>query len=213
MTPLRRTARLALAALTAAALAGVLGTNAKAAYVGPAGTTGCPSMTLTTAFQKWGDTGSYFLGPGGAFEGTLTGWTAAGGAALVTGNETFYVHSTKDKYAVALPSGSSITSPSICVTNQTPDLRFFLRNTGSSSAALNVNMTYSNAAGQPSTVTVATLTGTSKWAPSPAVLFLANITPLVNGSGLTWVTFSFAPVGTTGQWQVDDFYVDPMKHH
>jgi len=45
------------------------------------------------------------------------------------------------------------------------------------------------------------------------VLFLQNIVPLLGGNGQTWVTFSFAPVGSGGSWRVDDFYVDPIKHH
>ena len=172
----------------------------------------CPSQTMVQPFQRWSDSGSYFLAPGGAFEGTLTGWTAAGGAKIVAGNESYYVNSSKDKSSLYLPNGSKATSPSICVTTSTPDLRLFVLNTGSASATLNVNMTYTNNKGATSTVTVASLTGKSAWSPSPQVLFLQNITPLLNSNGQTWVTFTFAPVGTSGHWQIDDFYVDPLKH-
>ena len=212
MKLLRSRARLAAVALATTALA-----TAAALVVVPRALavtmSSCPKNTLTQPFQKWGDTGSYFFGPGGGFEGTLTGWTATGGAKIVSGNESSYVHSTSDKYSVSLPSLSGITSPSVCVTTSTPDLRLFLRNTGSSTAKLNVNMTYTDSAGHPTTVTVASLTGSSSWSLSPTVDFLQSIMPLVNGSGQTWVTFTFAPVGTTGSWQVDDFYVDPMKGH
>ena len=108
---------------------------------------------------------------------------------------------------------SAVASPSVCVTTATPDLRLLFRNTGSATAKLNVNMTYTNAAGQPSTVTVASLSGTSAWSVSPTINFLQSIAPLVGGAGQTWVTFTFASVGTGGAWQVDDFYVDPMKVH
>jgi hypothetical protein len=171
----------------------------------------CPTNPLVQPFQKWNDTGSYFMGPGGEFEGTLTGWTAKGSAKIVSGNEPYYVNSATNRYSVSLASGSSITSPSVCVTTSTPDLRLFVRNTGATSGKLNVNMTYTNKSGKPTTVTVATLTGNSTWSLSPAINFLQSVTPLTNGAAQTWVTFSFAASGST--WQVDDFYVDPMKGH
>jgi hypothetical protein len=171
----------------------------------------CPAETIVQPFvAPWGDADSYFLAPGGSFEGNLTGWTVQGGR-LVHGNESYYVDSSKDGESLSLPSGSRATSPSICVTTQTPDLRIFVLNTGSATATLNVNMTYTNIQGRGTTVSVGSLTGSSSWSLSPQVFFLKNITPVVNSNGQTWVTFSFAPVGRTGHWQIDDFYVDPIK--
>jgi hypothetical protein len=210
MNLLRSRTRLAAVALFAA----VLATTAALIVVPRAlavTMSTCPTYTLVQPFQTWTDTGSYFLGPGGDFESTLTGWTAKGIAKIVSGNESSYVNSKSDKYSVSLPGGSSITSPSVCVTTSTPDLRLFVRNTGLSSGKLNVNMTYTNKAGKPATITVASLTGTSTWALSPSVNFLQSIVPLVNSCGQTWVTFTFAPSG--GAWQVDDFFVDPFKVH
>lgn len=171
----------------------------------------CPTETTVQPFGNWGDTDSYFLAPGGSFESSLTGWTVAGGAKLVSGNETYRVNSAKDKSSLYLPSGSAATSPSICVTTSTPDLRLFVLNTGSATSVLNVNMTYTNLKGLPTTVKVGSLTGGAAWSLSPQVSFLQNIIPLVNSNGQTWVTFTFAPADKIGHWQVDDFYVDPIK--
>jgi hypothetical protein len=200
-------AAIAVAIVGAAAADAVSAPKAFAATI-----SNCPATTTVTPFQRWGDTGSYVVAPGGAFEGSLTGWTVSGGAKLVNGNESSFVNSTKDKSSLYLPNGSTATSPSVCVTTNTPDLRLFVQNTGAASATLRVNMTYTNNTGQASTVTVASLTGGSAWAPTPQVYFLQNINSLVNSNGQTWVTFSFAPVGTNGHWQIDDFYVDPFKH-
>lgn len=208
---LRTRIRLGLATLVVAVIALAALTGTTSALASSMST--CPTYTMTQPFQKWADTGLYFLGPGGDFEGTLTGWTATGSAKIVSGNEPNYVTARTDKYSVSLPNGSSIKSPSVCVTTSTPDLRIFVRNTGASAAKLNVNMTYTNSAGKPATVTVASLSGGSTWSLSPVVNFMASIAPLVNSSGQTWVTFTFAPVGTNGAWQVDDFYVDPLKIH
>lgn len=199
-----------LAVVVVAATAGNATAGGRYAAGKFGGMSNCPSETMVQPFGSWGDTDSYFLGPGGAFE-SLTGWTASGGAKLVKGNESYYVNSTKDKNSLYLPSGSSATSPSICVTTSTPDLRLFALNTGAAAATLNVNMTYTNNQGNATTVTVGSLTGGGSWSLGPQVFFLQNIIPLVNKNGQTWVTFTFAPVGPSGHWQVDDFYVDPIK--
>ena len=195
----------ALLLIGAAALAGTIGT-ARAAYT-------CPTSPTTEPFTPWADLGDYFLGPSGSFEGTLTGWTAKGKPAIVSGNETYYVNSPSDGHSLSLPSGTSLTSPSICVTLDMPDFRVFVLNTGTATSILNVNMTYTDNNGKAHTLTVAKLTGGKAWSPSAPVLFLANITAILNDNGCTWVTFQFAPADSKGKWQVDDFYVDPLKHH
>jgi hypothetical protein len=173
----------------------------------------CPTYTTVQPFLPWADPGYYFLAPAGSFENSLSGWTAKGGPKIVSGNETYYVNSPTDTHSLSLPNGSSATSPSICVTSDTPDLRLFVLNTGTASATLNVNMTYTDTKGKPHTVTVATLTGSSSWSLSAPVLVLANIQPLLDSYGCTYVTFAFVPVGSKGKWQVDDFYIDPHKQH
>jgi hypothetical protein len=198
-----------LATLMALALLATLAATTSAS----AATNSCPTYTTVQPFQSWGDTGYYFLGPAGTFETSLSGWTVKGSAKIVGGNETYYVNSTKDKNSLSLPSGSSITSPSICVTTDTPDLRVFVLNTGTSSSVMNVTMTYTDNKGKPHTVTVAQLRGGSTWGLSQPILFLQNISGILASNGCTWVTFQFAPADNKGKWQVDDFYVDPVKHH
>lgn len=178
-----------------------------------ASTSDCPVYTQTQPFLPWSDLGYYFLAPGGNFENTLTGWTSKSGAKIVSGNESYYVGSAKDSHSLSLPNGSSVTSPSICVTADTPDIRLFVLNTGSTVSGLNVNMTYTNQKGKPATATVAKLTGSPSWALTGPIPILQNIQPLLDGTGATWVTFTFTPADSKGKWQVDDFYVDPLKHH
>jgi hypothetical protein len=211
MTKRLRLSRLFVAVAAVAAL-GALGASTASAH---SSTSSCPTYPLVQPFAPapWSDTNSYFLAPAGSFENTLSGWTATGGAKIVKGNETYYVNSKSDNHSLSLPTGSTATSPSICVSADTPALRLFVLNTGNANATLNVNMTYTNKKGKPNTVTVATLTGGSTWSLSAPVLFLANIQPIVDGNNCTYVTFAFAPVGSKGTWQVDDFYVDPVKHH
>jgi hypothetical protein len=72
-------------------------------------------------------------------------------------------------------------------------------------------MTYTNNQGKPSTVTVAKIAAPAKsdWTLTPSVLFLANIQSILSNNNQTWVTFAFV---SNGSLQIDDFYVDPLKH-
>jgi hypothetical protein len=191
--------RLAMAALVVAASAIGAGTASAHASAPVPGkyTQGCPAFTTTQPFLSWADAGYYFLGPAGP---------------AADGNETYYVNAKSDSHSLSLPKGASAASPSICVTLDTPDLRLFVKNTGSSTANLTINMTYTNDKGKASTVTVAKLPVAAKanWAPTVPVLFLANIQAILSNNNQTWVTFQLV---SDGSLLVDDFYVDPIKHH
>ena len=120
--------------------------------------------------------------------------------------------SATDGRSLTLPAGSSATSPATCVGTLSPTLRFFARNTGAAGSALRVDVLYTDALGLRWAVPIATLSGSTDWAPSPATLILANVTalPLLSG-GAAQVSFRFVPLGAAGAWQIDDVYVDPYK--
>jgi len=200
---------LATLAVTAA-VALALGVGNAAAGKYPAGAA-C-SHTTVQPFLPWLDLGSYFLAPGGDFESKLTGWTTTGGAQIVSGNESYFVTSRADTHSLSLPAGSSATSPSMCVSLDSPDLRLFVRNTGSLLSTVNVTVNYTDALGKARSLLVAPVLGGSAWSPSLPLLFLQGITSILSSNGQTTVSFTFTPVGSAGHWQVDDFYVDPIKH-
>jgi hypothetical protein len=86
--------------------------------------------TLPTPFAPWDDFGQYFLLSGGDFEGDLSGWTLSDGAAVVARNESYQIGSPTDDQSLLLPPGSSVTTPNVCVTALSPDLRVALMSTG-----------------------------------------------------------------------------------
>jgi hypothetical protein len=197
----------------------ILGTAALAFCIGLVGAgsamaekqKGCPAPTLVQPFLPWGDPGSYFLAPGGSFEGSPAGWTLNGKAAVTPGNESYYVNVTADGRSLSLPAGSSATSPSICVGLTSPDMRLFVRNSGSDSAALRIDLNYtSQENNKPATTTIATLRSGSDWMPISQIFFLDLIQPVLQ-NGNTTVSFTFTPLGDGGNWQIDDFYIDPLK--
>ena len=94
----------------------------------------CGWTPPTKPLLSLGDTDSYFLLPGSSFEGDPPGWSLAGGAGAVGGNESFYVNDPGDSQSLALPTGSTATTPDVCVTVESPTLRFFVLNTGAKDA-------------------------------------------------------------------------------
>lgn len=174
-------------------------------------TQGCPTFQTAEPFVPWADNGDYFLGPAADFEGSLTGWTVKGGAKIVSGNEKYYVNAPTDSHSLLMPKNATVTSPSICVTLNTPDIRLFYENTTSASAQLTVNMTYTSNLGKPSTVAVAKITvpKSTGWTLTSPILFLTNIQSILSSNNQTWVTFQFV---ASNSLQVDDFFVDPIKH-
>jgi hypothetical protein len=208
----KRKLSLRLVAATAVVALAAIGAGTASAHGQSKYAQGCPYFDTTQAFLPWLDPGYYFVGPGGDFETTLTGWTAKGSPKIVSGNETFLVGSPTDSHALSLPKNAGVTSPSICVSLDTPDLRMFVKNTGTTSATLQINMTYTNNSGRKYTVSVGKVLMPAKadWTPTIPVLFLANITSILSSNNQTWVTFTLS---STGSLFVDDFYVDPIKHH
>ena len=104
----------------AIAAAAVPGASARSTLLGLGGSS-CPSSG-TQIFAAWGDTASYFLAPNGGVEGGSTGWSLGGGASVISGNEPFMA---SGSHALSLPSGSSATSPVICIGPNDPYVRLF----------------------------------------------------------------------------------------
>jgi hypothetical protein len=191
--------------------------SAFAASAGAAGNLGSSSPTCTPTsdtsqpFLPWNDTNQYFLAPGGAMESDLTaaGWQLSGGAGLASGNEPFNVTgNTLDASSLALPAGSSVTTPWICATRDDPYIRLFVQNSGSVDSQLQVDALYVNGGGKLKVKNVAMISVGSSWTPSDQIRVLNAIKP--GSDGTAQIAFRFTPVGA-GSWAMDDLYIDPLK--
>ena len=120
--------------VTGVVAAGVLATGAMAGVkIGAAtiGTDPCGNtVSYVQPFLSWGDSARYVAIPGGSFEPTASKFTLSGGAAVASGNEPFFVNRSTDAYSLALPAGTSATSPAMCVGVFYPTMRGFAVNTG-----------------------------------------------------------------------------------
>jgi hypothetical protein len=175
-------------------------------------TTGCPDYPVQRPFAPWLDLTYYTLAPNGGLESGSSGWSLSGGAAVLPGNERFFVRAPGDGYSLFLPSGSSATTSTTCVEFLDPVVRLFVMNTGSLLSTLKVEVLYNDAFGTPRAVPIAFLLGGARWQPTLPTLFLANLLfpPLVT-DGKVDVAFRFTPRGSLSGWRIDDVYVDPFK--
>jgi hypothetical protein len=185
----------ATCAFAAPAHAGVLTTSA----------TNCDDSALTQPFARYGDNATYKSV--GSFEGGTDGWVLAGGAQVVAGNETAHVAGAADSRSLLLPSGSSATTPPVCVGLDEPTLRFFTRKNSGLLSTMAVTVHVQTSLGVWVELPIGVDLGGS-WHPSLPMLVVANLLPLLPPDR-TAVKFTFRPL-LGGSWQVDDVYVDPM---
>jgi len=167
----------------------------------------CPTQSAKQKFSGWGDSSSYFLVPGGSFEGTpaQVGWTLSG-ATLTPGNEPFHLNAVTDDQSLEINGGGSATSPAFCVDSTMPSLRFFVRQTAPGSD-LKVQGVVATPRG-PLTVTVAALPNgsLSSWTPVQVTVETNRIPP---GYSISAALRFLVP--GSGSWQIDDVYVDPYR--
>ena len=197
--------RTVLAAVVATAALAVGAPTANAGLL-VASAPDCGPKPLSKPFAPWGDQGYYTLAPGGSFEAGKPPWQLSG-ASIVSGNEPWKVNGAGDSRSLKLPPGASATSPVMCVGLEHPTLRLFARNNSALVSTLSVEVIFETSLGLKASAPVGVLLPNGQWKPSPRLLVVANLLPLLPGN-YTPVQFRVRSVGL-GTWWVDDFYVDP----
>jgi hypothetical protein len=180
--------------------------------LGAASAQACTYTGAEQVFSPWSDAHSYVLGPDGGFENGAAGWALRGGATTIAGNETYYLNNAGDTRSLSLPAGSSATSPPICMSIDTPVLRMVVRNGGDPSSRLRVEATYT-LLGLLRTNVVSDVTAGSSWAPSKQMSVVLGLSTIVGTVIPSSIQVRIVPLDAGGQWQVDDFYVDPFARH
>jgi hypothetical protein len=172
--------------------------------VSPSDTPDVCDTSVGQPFARWGDNNYYVLVPGGAFEDGGAGWKLSGGAKVVRGNESFYVHAAADRYSLDLPDGSSATSPPMCFAPGDWHFRFFAADYGT----VRVKVVVKSLLGIVSTLDGGTVKAGSTWRPSPDVeLALTNICGILATDS---VSIRLTPTGGS-DLRVDDIYLDPWR--
>jgi hypothetical protein len=183
---------------------------AKAAVIGGGPASYCDPSS-SQVFSRFGDSSYYARMMNGGFENGSTAWVLNGGARVVSGNEPYYLSgNATDSHSLLLPAGSSAYSGTVCFALGDWHLRLLMRNVGSSSGALHVQVVVpSLLGGLLAILDGGTISSGTSWTPSPRLeLLLCNVTSLL---GTQAVAFRFTPVGAGAAYQIDDVYLDPWK--
>lgn len=196
-----------LIALTTSAIAAIAAPSANAGLLVNTAES-CDEQQLSQPFKPWGDWANYTPVPGGAFEAGQKSWTLTGGARIVNGNEPFKVRSSADSRSLYLPAGAVATSPAMCVGLEEPTIRWFQKQASllGLTGAMTVTVLTETSLGVVTETPVGAGLLSSKWSPSLPGVILTNLLPLLD-QGETAVAFRFRAV--TGNWTIDDVYVDP----
>jgi hypothetical protein len=164
---------------------------------------GCPGQSVGQVFMPWSDPAWYTTVPDGGMESQQGAWSLRGPAAFVGGNEPYFVRSPGDSWSLSLPSGASAVSLPTCISIGHPTLRLFTRTANPAGGTLRITAEFVDVAGIPRSQQIAVLIGGTSWAPTAQIPIVVNLVALVNPRQ---VKFRFL---ATGQWFLDDVYVDP----
>ena len=186
----------------------------------------CSTRTLSQPFSRWGDLNQYFPVNNGTFESGTSGWTLGSGASRVAENEPWKVAGSGD-YSLKIPSGSSVSTPVMCLTADEDSTRFFYKSPG-----LNATLTATIVATATSVTTTSSAKRSFAGTPGTSVSSASNsftisfplassaasgwqVSPqikLPNLSGLTGTyNVQIKLTAQGGPWQIDDIYVDPSR--
>lgn len=183
-----------LGAIVVASLAGT--TRAQGALLPNCGST-------TQVFRPWADPSPYYFASNGGFEKGTTGWTVAGSASVVNGNDP-YALSGPGSHSLRLGSGSS-ASINVCYGLTYPAIRFVASGVNGS-AVVHVRILSRSLLGVLSVLDGGRFTVPAGWqaAPKLSTLFSALAAPLASRSMTIQISVE------SGTADIDDLFVDPL---
>jgi hypothetical protein len=161
--------------------------------------------STSKVFAPWGDLGSYYYASNGGFEAGGAGWDLGRNAQIVAENEPFYVRGAGDRYSLAIPAGTTVTTPSICYGTLYPTSRLFARSTTGQDGSIRVRVKVRSLLGLLTVLDLGTLPVGTEWSPTPVHLQLGAALAALVGSKTMQVQF----IPSTGVL-IDDLYVDPL---
>ena len=169
----------------------------------------CPTGG-SQVFGPWADAANYILAPNGSFEFGTQGWTLTGGAGVVSGNEPFYPTGT---HSLSLPSGSTATSPNICLGTKQLYIRMFGKDLGGTDQGLRVRVLWYGLLNQLLGYSdFAVFAPGGDWAPTSQVNSSGGLLaplPVVALISSSSARIQITPLGAGSRWQIDDVYIDP----
>lgn len=174
-----------------------------AAPAGNAGLLSCPGSLQP--FAQFGDYNDYFGFSNNGFENGTSGWTTSR-ASVTSGNEPWEVNGSGSNSLSIAPGGTAY-SPRVCTALLAPAWRMFAKS-DAANGSLRAQIVFYGLLGNITgilNVTNFDSSGYGSWEPSSNVPSLLSL-PLATVSAQLRLTNT----GSSGTWQVDDVFVDPM---
>ena len=173
----------------------------------------CNRPAFTQPLRSFGDLRYYALAPSGSFTGAVSGWQLRNGAKLAT--------DTVRGTSLALPPGASAISPGMCVDLDYPHFRFFNKFVAKDPAGgkILIEVTYPSLPGPEWTEVKefdgkqGSSAGAGSWRLSPDVDLKPDFGGSVPGARYVALRFTALRTGYSGEWRVDDIWVDPRARH
>lgn len=156
-------------------------------------------------FKAWADNDAYCAFPNLGFESGSVSWKLAGKASVVPANEPWHV-SGPGTHALQLGPGASAVSSSLPINLLDPWIRMFAHS-ASANGPLRVQVLFHGLLGNLTGIlNVGSLSAGSfsSWQPTQRVLSTLAL-PLLTTTAQVQVTSQ----ASSGNWQVDDVYLDP----
>ena len=199
-----------LRALAIGAAMTALAASVSTSYAGTTGAIGqllLPTCGATSQpFAQFGDYKAYYGFANNGFESDTKGWTVSG-ASTMNGNEPWYVNG-KGTRSLSLPPKGTAASPLVCINVADTAWRMFARSTANGS--LRAQVVFYGATGNVTGIlnlTDLSPSGYTAWAPTSPITSVLAL-PLLTTSAQLRLTST----ATSGNWQVDDVFVDPWAN-
>jgi hypothetical protein len=154
-------------------------------------------------FAPWGDRSGYYFARNGGFESGSAGWSLSGGAAVVSGDEPWYL-SGAGSHSLLVPTGGS-ASITVCYGLTYPAVRFLVAGHGGN-ATVHVRVIAHGLLGVLAVLDGGRFTVGSAWGPSPKLSTLLSALGAPLGSKSLELQFTVE----SGSANFDDLFVDPF---
>lgn len=176
----------------------------------------CTSPLIENPFTRFGDRRNYVMAPGGSFERTeLSGWQLSSFAKRVADVDPVDLGANDGAGMLSLPARASAISPTMCVDLDYPTFRVLTKAVrASDSAEFKIEVVYPDSP-KPFWEELAKFDG-KQFTNAGSGWRLTNdmdMKPDLGGklAGFRRVAFRFTAL--SGNWRVDDLYVDPTRRN
>jgi len=198
-----------------AAQADTLPLGATQLFASAASTKTCTAPLIENPFGRFGDNRNYVLAPDGSFEdAVLEGWQLSG-AKRVTEADAVKIGANDGSGMLAMPARSTAISPTMCVDLDYPTFRLLAKAVRlPDSSAFKIEIVYPDSA-KPVWEELTKFDGKQFVYAGSGWLLTSDLDmkPDLGGktAGFRRVAFRFTAL--SGNWRIDDLYVDPTRRN